>query len=30
MGEKKPLEDKGITHGICDKCYKKYFGKKKK
>ena len=28
MGEKEPLENKSITHGICDKCFKKYFGDK--
>jgi hypothetical protein len=21
MGEKKPLEDKSETHGLCDKCF---------
>jgi len=21
MGEKEPLEDESLTHGICDECY---------
>jgi len=25
MGEKPPYEDKGVTHGICPECQKKYF-----
>lgn len=25
MGEKEPLEDKGITDGICDDCLAKHF-----
>ena len=24
MGEKPPLEDKSITHGICPECLRKY------
>ena len=27
MGEKEPLEDTSITHGICPECYKKATGK---
>jgi len=23
MGEREPLEDKSITHGMCEDCYKK-------
>ena len=29
MGEKEPLEDKSVTHGICPKCMAKFFPEKK-
>lgn len=29
IGEKEPLEDKSVTHGICPECVKKYFPEKK-
>ena len=28
LGEKPPYKDKHITHGICERCQMKYFGKK--
>lgn len=28
MGEKPPLEDKSVTHGICEECRRKYFPNK--
>jgi hypothetical protein len=28
LGEKEPLDDKGETHTICDKCRGKYFPEK--
>ena len=27
MGEREPMEDKSITHGICPECYEKVTGK---
>ncbi len=30
IGEKDGEGVEGVSHGICDKCYKKYFSKKDK